>query len=119
AGAAPNGPEGGSRQLFRYRLERGMKSEREELLAILKETRNLMALPENDFAWSSWKDAEQALLEMDDFIAGVASGAALPKTDLSVLYAPTGPIQEVSLSSGWGTEFLALADRLETVMASL
>jgi len=29
------------------------------------------------------------------------------------LFAPTGPIQEVSLSSGWGQEFLELAERFD------
>jgi hypothetical protein len=29
------------------------------------------------------------------------------------LFAPTGPIQEVSLSSGWGDMFLELAKRMD------
>jgi hypothetical protein len=36
--------------------------------------------------------------------------------DLSILFAPTGSIQEVSLSSGWGDEFIYLSmdfDRAE------
>jgi hypothetical protein len=32
---------------------------------------------------------------------------------LIVLFAPTGPIQEVSISSGWGNEFLDLAERFD------
>ena len=30
-----------------------------------------------------------------------------------MLFLPTGPIQEVSLSSGWGDAFVALADRFD------
>jgi hypothetical protein len=34
-----------------------------------------------------------------------------------VLFLPTGPIQEVSLSSGWAQEFLDLADRYDQAVA--
>jgi len=96
-----------------------MSPERQELIAVLKETRRLLALPHNDFTWSSWQDAEQALREIDDLIAGVEAEGAIPNAVLSLLYAPTGPIQVVSLNSGWGTAFLSLADRLDAVLASL
>jgi hypothetical protein len=36
---------------------------------------------------------------------------------LDVLFLPTGPIQEVSLSSGWGDEFLQLAERYDAAVA--
>jgi hypothetical protein len=116
AEAAPDGPDGGARQVFRLRLECRMTPERQELLAVLQETRELLSLPENDFAWSSWQDAEQALQEMDNLIARVESGEAIPQAALSLLYAPTGPIQEVSLSSRWGDQFLLLAHRLDAVI---
>jgi hypothetical protein len=32
---------------------------------------------------------------------------------MAILFLPTGPMQEVSLSSGWGDEFVALADRFD------
>jgi hypothetical protein len=35
---------------------------------------------------------------------------------LSILFAPTGPIQEVSLSSGWGGEFLKLASTFDAAL---
>jgi hypothetical protein len=35
---------------------------------------------------------------------------------MAVLFLPTGPVQEVSLSGGWGDEFVALADRFDTAV---
>jgi len=32
---------------------------------------------------------------------------------MRVLFAPTGPIQEVSLSSGWGDAFLKIAEQFD------
>ncbi|GGM29475.1 hypothetical protein ACFFX1_47935 [Dactylosporangium sucinum] len=82
------------------------------LLAVLADARAMLARPGNDFSWSSFADAQTALAELDAFAAAVRSGVATP-AGLPVLFAPTGPIQEVALSSGWGDEFLELAGRFD------
>lgn len=80
-----------------------------ELTAVLREVRRLVALPDNNFAWSSWVDADDALGEIDRALALLERGE-LPAGTLRVFFAPTGPLQETALSSGWGDEFCALAD---------
>jgi len=89
---------------------------KEQLATVLLEAREYLTRPENDFAWSSWADAGAALREIDGLIECIRSGKLPPQGDLTVLFAPTGPIQEVSLSSGWGEEFLALAKRFDAVV---
>jgi hypothetical protein len=89
----------------------------EKLDAILVEARVLLARPENDFAWSSWENQDAALAEIDTLIAEVRRGQ-VPKATLDVLFLVTGPIQEVSLSSGWAQEFLALATRYDLAVAA-
>jgi hypothetical protein len=86
------------------------------VLTVLRETRLLLARPENNFAWSSWTDAESALREIDGLIASVSSGSLSDLHQLSVLFAPTGPLQEVSIDSGWGDTFLELAERIDAAM---
>ena len=86
----------------------------QDLIAVMRDARKLLALPENDFTWSSWEDQRAALAEMDDHIASLERGSV---PGLSVLFLPTGPIQEVSLSSGWGEEFLRLAERFDQEIA--
>lgn len=87
-----------------------------ELIDVLVGTRMLLARPENDFAWSSWTDQAAALGELDQLIAMVRAGQ-IAKATLDVLFAPTGPIQEVSLSSGWAREFLTIAERYDNAIA--
>ena len=89
---------------------------RQELLIVLREARGLLALPNNDFAWSSWANAGSALAEMDGLIATVETGRLPSRLAISVLFAPTGPIQEVSLSSGWADQFLAVAARCDAAI---
>ena len=80
------------------------------LITILKEARSFLAREGNDFSWSSWKDQDQSISEIDSIIRNVENGAV---PDSRVLFAPTGPIQEVSLSSGWAHEFMELAERFD------
>lgn len=82
----------------------------QNLISILKEIRSFLAREGNDFSWSSWEDQNHAVSEIDFVIAKLENGT-IPA--MGVLFAPTGPIQEVSLRSGWGYEFLQLADRFD------
>jgi hypothetical protein len=80
------------------------------------ELRALLARPENDFSWSSWADQTTALAEIDRHLDWIRRGAV---PELGVLLMPTGPAQEVSLSSGWGSEFLQVAERIEQELSRL
>ncbi|MBN8417437.1 MAG: hypothetical protein J0L73_00830 [Verrucomicrobia bacterium] len=95
-----------------------MHNAKEELLNVLKETRELLVLPDNDFAWSRWDDTAEALSEFDRLVANIESDRRFDLLDLAVLYAPTGSIQEVSLSSGWGREFCDVAARFDAALAA-
>jgi len=82
----------------------------QKLIAVLREARAFLALESNDFLWSSWRDQNQAISEIDSIIRELENGSV---PDMRVLFAPTGPMQEVGLSSGWEQEFLELAERLD------
>ncbi len=83
------------------------------LVDTLRSARELVALPENDFSWSSWADEKAAVEELDSLLALVDSGVLPDRHKVSVLFAPTGPIQEVSLSNGWADAFVKLAERYD------
>ncbi len=90
-----------------------------DLIKVLKETRTFLALPDNNFVWSQWPDTNAALAEMDNAIAQLEMGIISNKNELELLFAPTGQIQEVSISSGWADEFLALAERFDDEISKL
>jgi hypothetical protein len=70
------------------------------LISVFEETRELIADPDNDFAWSAWAGREDALAELDGILSSLRCGVLPQSWSMEVLYAPTGPIQEVSLSAG-------------------
>jgi hypothetical protein len=46
----------------------------EDLLAVFLHAREALSHPKNDFVWSSWRDADEALREIDGVIAKLRSG---------------------------------------------
>lgn len=94
-----------------------MNDWRSDLVDTLTELRALLAAPEADYTWSSWADAGAAGDELDGIIAELRAGEA-PAGAITAVFLPTGPAQEVAISSGWGTHFLALADRVDAALAT-
>lgn len=98
---------------------RARDSDLTELTSILLRVRELLSLPDANFDWSSWPDAPTAIREIDRLLSKVENGAIVPASEIRFLFFPTGPIQEVSLSSGWADEFLDLADRIDLVLGRM
>ncbi len=96
-----------------------MDTAKDELVEVLQEARAFLARPGNDFVWSGWEGPDEALRELDEKIAAVLSGPLPERLGVSVLFAPTGPIQEVSISSGWGQAFLAIAAHFDAASAQV
>ena len=86
------------------------------LLDVFHRARDLVARPGNDFAWSSWRDGDHALEEIDAIILRLQRGEIPARQAMSILFAPTGPMQELSLSSGWGNRFLGLAEEFDAAI---
>lgn len=89
---------------------------RRQLLTVFKEVVQFIELPENNFDWSGWEDKEDALEEINHTFDRIRQDQ-LPYGG-EILFLPTGPFQETSLSSGWGDEFCALADRYDEAMVA-
>jgi hypothetical protein len=88
-----------------------------ELLDVVREARALMGHPDNDFTWSSLAGTQAAMRELDDIITRLEHGRLPARPQLDVLFAATGPIQEVSLQSGWSQQFRDLARRYDDAAA--
>jgi hypothetical protein len=89
------------------------------LAHVLEAALELISLPDNDFAWSSWANEFEAKTEIQSLLELVRSGNLPERIKVSVLFAPTGPLQEVSLSSGWGEPFLKVAEAFDKVEARI
>ena len=95
-----------------------MESPADRLIRVLLKVRENFARAGTDFVWSSWENDQAALAELDRAIEQVRTGT-IPKANLDVLFAPTGDIQEVSISNGWGEAYLVIAEEYGEAMFAL
>jgi hypothetical protein len=86
-----------------------------QLTQVLQSARELVVRQDNDFSWSGWKGSSQATEEIDGLIAQTNTGQLPSRTSVSVLFAPTGSLQELSLASGWAEQYLQLSERYDAI----
>ncbi len=84
-----------------------------DLAAVLREARALVGHPDNVFASSTWPDTQAAMRELDGLIARLGKRTLPAREELEGLFAPSGPIWQVSASSGWARQFDELVRRVE------
>ena len=85
---------------------------RDQVLAVLDEVIDRLGRPDADYSYSSFISPESGIAEVDGYREQFRAGVLRPGT-LPLLFAPTGPIQEVAISSGWGDRFCELAAQLD------
>ena len=89
------------------------------LIAILRETRSLLARPGADSVYSGWRTQAEALKEIDGLITELEEGRLPRWRDLWVLYCGTGPVQDWSMDNGWGDYFMDLSSRFDDALAGV
>lgn len=85
-----------------------------KLLSVLATTKELLLRSKNE-GWPDEKPDELAS-EIDKIISHLFDPAknSLPKF-AQILYAPTGPIQEVAMSNGWHEAYMALSEEFDSL----
>jgi hypothetical protein len=96
-----------------------IQSGKADLVSILDEVIKLVASPENDFLWSSWMGPEEAISELANYRAEIARDDFRHLATLDILLAPTGSLQELSISGGWSQAFLELSAKYDRIAAVL
>lgn len=96
----------------------GPPDDRQRIIDVLIEIEQRLADPDADLVRASFVDADQAVEEVRWHREAVEAGSPT-NVGLTILFLPTGPLQEVSINSGWGTRFLELAGEVDAACANL
>ena len=74
------------------------------------------------FLLQNSQDSLYAHLSVDEVITALQTiqtkfeqTGILDKVQLELLFAPTGPIQEIAIDNGWGDEFLKFAAKIDRI----
>lgn len=63
----------------------------DQLIELLKYVRSIVDTPNTDLCWSRYND-------------------------LAYFFAPTGSLQEISISNGWGEEFIEVSEAIDKLI---
>lgn len=90
---------------------------RSALVDLLERTRVLIDASEE----SSWEGLSTAEIGMDLSIAieNLTNGKAIDRDLLRMHFAPTGPLQEIAMMSGWTDEYMSLSERFDKLIDAL
>ena len=92
----------------------------DEVVRVLTAVIDQMAQPDTDVSWSGYDTPEEAIAELRALIDRIRAPSPTRCTvrKISLLFLPTGAIQEIAISSGWGNTYLALAERMDHALGT-
>jgi hypothetical protein len=100
-------------------LNHSPEIDKSNLLAILDEVIRLVSLSGSNFIWTHWEDAAEALAELQSHRDRIAADDFNSLPLLSARFGPAGPLQELSILSGWAREFINLSGTFDQAAARL
>lgn len=88
-----------------------------EIITILRQTQSYLEHSKNYPEFYSRSDTTHAINDIERQIAIIQKGLLPYQSSLTVMFAPTGPIDEVSVSNGWNSEFQNLGARMNQAVS--
>jgi len=89
------------------------------VINIVEIIKKIIKSPETNIIRSSFDTKEEAINELDNNIHKLMKEDFSKIEDLIILFAPTSDLQEISLSSGWGKQFLIISERFDNGIKDL
>jgi len=89
------------------------------LIKILETVKKLIVEPRTDISWSTFDSKDELLIEIDAHIQKLKLKDFSKVKDLILLFAPTSDFQEISLSSGWGNQYLNISEKFDIAIEGL
>ena len=85
----------------------------DDAIVVLEEIAQRLREPDTDVAYSRYNSREEAVADINSHLGRLRVGDHSGIGDLESLFGPTGSLQEISLTNGWGERFLDLAARFD------
>jgi len=82
------------------------------IIEVIKKVR-LKINSNTDVIWSGFENATSLITQLDNDISNLSMGDYSSINTYDTYFLPTGDFQEISISNGWGEEYLELAKEFE------
>jgi hypothetical protein len=87
-----------------------------ELTDLIGQVKNKIT-DDSDMVWTNYDNAKQLRDELETYILELQSGDMGSIEKLKKFFLPTAPLQEHSISNGWGNEYLELSKKFDGLYA--
>jgi len=85
-----------------------METPTDKLIEIIEIIRGKIT-PETDIVWTRYNSVDELNLDLDKLVQGIRTNDVATFSKLKTLFGPTASFQELSISNGWGEEFIRLS----------
>ncbi|MCQ4922202.1 hypothetical protein NE686_03840 [Tissierella carlieri] len=84
-----------------------------KVIEVLERVKFILNNYQNDLTYSSYNCEQELIDELDCYIEQIKDDDFSRTDDILLLFAPTGNLQEISMDSGWGREYIKFADIID------
>ncbi|MHA1989025.1 MAG: hypothetical protein ACW98D_20585 [Promethearchaeota archaeon] len=92
------------------------KDVNENLIRLLNEIIEIVNTRDTKMVWSTIDTKEELLLELENHIQRFQNNDFSSIEQLIGLFLPTGDLQEIAISSGWGEEYLSISKKFDDLI---
>ncbi|WIX80882.1 hypothetical protein QRX50_09005 [Amycolatopsis carbonis] len=85
----------------------------EQLCEVITGLLNILRTGEHDVTWSSYRSTDDAAAELEELKRRIKRGDAQAEQRFAELCLPTGALEEIAVSSGWGLAWVELTRRID------
>jgi hypothetical protein len=91
-----------------------LKTPTQAIIEIIENIRNRLT-EETDIVWTRYNSVLEIQIEIESVLQALQDGDVTVLDDFRMHFGPTSTFQEISISNGWGEEFLHLANDFESL----
>jgi hypothetical protein len=88
----------------------------DQIVDVLRELLVLVSRPGTDVTFSGYDSPKDAAADLRGHLASLITGDLARIDKLMHLFAPTGALQEISINSGWGPQFMLLSAQFDAAI---
>ncbi|MFW9895654.1 MAG: hypothetical protein ACFFD7_07610 [Candidatus Thorarchaeota archaeon] len=89
------------------------------IIEILEQIIEIVKYEDTDLTWSRFKSIDELINELLDHIKKLEKRDFSKLNDLTLLFAPTASLQEISISSGWASNFLKISKKFDLAIEEI
>lgn len=85
-----------------------------EAIAVLNSIK-IKVNSETDIVWTRFDSVSELMADLDNYITRINSSDKSVYKDLKFEFLPTSSLHELSISNGWGGEFVEIAEKYDEI----